>query len=300
MLTTGVSSVRRAAIPRARLRRCPARQIHVSGVSRTRAVNPRGGSGTPSANARQISSAMPAATPRFAIARPRARQPIAFARDESFSSRATAPPSCPASSIRSSAPALSNSAAISAKFSMCGPTITGRPKYAGSRMLCPPRCASVPPMKTTSARSNSAASSPIESSNSTFPDPFSRLRRTKETPARASFSAAASKRSGRLGARINSSPARFSAENSAITASSSSGSPAAIGGIVLAAIQTLSGCKRSRNAAISAATPAAGGVKSYFRFPPTLTRSGGAPAATYRRPSSSVCTRIWSGQRSTC
>ena len=50
---------------------------------------------------------------------------------------------------------------------MCGPTITGFAKNAGSRMLWPPRCASVPPMKTTSAAPNRPLSSPMVSSSST-------------------------------------------------------------------------------------------------------------------------------------
>ena len=85
----------------------------------------------------------------------------------------------------------------------------GFAKYAGSRILWPPRRASVPPMNTTSARSNSAASSPMESS-SKHSGQRERLRgscgATKFTPARFSFSATMSNRSGLRGARISRSP----------------------------------------------------------------------------------------------
>ena len=105
--------------------------------------------------------------------------------------------------------------------------MTGFAKYAGSRILWPPRRASVPPMNTTSARSNSAASSPIESSSSTPGsdqrrwDSELRRQRKGQIPARFSFSATTSNRSGRRGARISSRPGRDFAANAlkaAITA----------------------------------------------------------------------------------
>ena len=46
------------------------------------------------------------------------------------------------------APLARNASAISAKLSMCGPKITGRPCTAGSRMLCPPAGTRLPPTKT--------------------------------------------------------------------------------------------------------------------------------------------------------
>ena len=108
------------------------------------------------------------------------------------------------------------------------------------------------------------------------------VRRVNATPARVSFSATMSNRSGLRGARISSSPGcaaeRFRERPDH-----------RIVFIHVARRRREAWCWRRSilgqpglvaEIRDSGAMPAAGGVKSYFRFPPTFTRSGGAPAMT--------------------
>lgn len=219
----------------------------------------------------------------------RARSPSSA----SAAAATTASASSSPDAIRNRAFCRSKCSSISRKFSRCGPAITGLPKIAGSRMLCPPRSASVPPMNTTRLARNNPLNSPIESSSSTSAHRSSIAdRRVHRSPAAASFPATRSNRSGFRGARINRHPAnRFWAS---MTKSSSSICSSAE---VLAAIQI--GPSAARNSSICGANPPAGAAKSYFRFPPTATNPGAAPAAINRRRISSDCTRIRSHKRST-
>ena len=178
---------------------------------------------------------------------------------------------------------------------MWRPTTTGLPNAAGSRMLCPPRGTMVPPMNTTSARENRPLNSPIESRSRTpgnANEPSLKAdRRTNDTPAASSLPAAASNSSGFRGASMSSNCgcAAANLRNASMTMSSSSG------GMVLAATQTARGCKRSRKQVT--AWGGSPGLKSNFRFPPTVTFSAGAPIARNLSLIAAFCARITSGQR---
>src|SRR5262249_39654826 len=97
-------------------------------------------------------SSVPMSAPRFLSTRPRALAPRAFRRGSSVRRSATACPSVSASGTWRSAPSARNCCSISRKFSMCGPTITGLPAPAGSRMLWPPEGTRLPPTNTTVAK----------------------------------------------------------------------------------------------------------------------------------------------------
>ena len=150
-------------------------------------------------------------------------------------------------------------------------------------------------MKTTSATENRRPNSPMESSSRTRGWPPSGRanadRRMYGMSASSSLPAVTANRSGFRGARISISPGwrGASCRKAAITASSSSTSPAAAGGMVLAAIQTWAGCTRSSRPCIGESEGRARGSKSYLKLPATRTFSGGAPRARKRWRISSDC-----------
>ena len=145
------------------------------------------------------------------------------------------------------------------KFSRCGPEIIARPQAAGSSRLCPPRRASVPPMNTTSASGNRLASSPIESSSIRHRQREVRIDSVARPPEVADSGSAQALLGGieTLGLARNQDEQQsrmISAQvltNASMTAWSSSTSPASAAGMVLAAIQTVLGRRRSSRSRIS-------------------------------------------------
>ena len=161
---------------------------------------------------------------------------------------------------------------------MWGPTMTGLPKMAGSRILWPPRVASVPPIKTTFASAKSELSSPMESSSRmSAAGSVMEVRRVKRSPDSVSLRAVSSNRSGLRGAMMSRQPERvFWA---AITKSSSAMSSSAD---VLAAIHRGCPLPARMNCRTGESGAIADGAKSYFRLPPVAVIEGDAPAATNR------------------
>src|SRR5215469_12970500 len=98
-----------------------------------------------SANARLVA-------PRLASTSRLAFSPICAVRSGFRSCSIHATPASSGLSTCTAAPAATNLAAISAKFSVDGPNTAILPNAAGSRMLCPPEGTSEPPTKTPSAR----------------------------------------------------------------------------------------------------------------------------------------------------
>ena len=191
------------------------------------------------------------------------------------------------------APAARNSSAIAWKFSMCGPTITGLPNSAGSRILCPPRCRQRTAHEHAIRQAKQSASSPMESSSSTpgasAPSPSwpSRDRRTYRMPAASSLPAT-DVESLRL--------ARHQHQEDVLAYRATPRSPHRLhprrsSAIVLAAIHTFAGRTRSIQLHHGRSGSAARGAKSYFKFPPTATRCR-RPARGSAARISSVCARI--------
>ncbi len=85
-------------------------------------------------------------------------------------------------------PAASRCETTAAKFSMCGPKITGFPSSAGSTGFCPPCAVRLLPTKTTVARAYQSRSSPVVSTSSRSKPPLagSSVRRTIRRPVAAS------------------------------------------------------------------------------------------------------------------
>src|SRR5436305_1215926 len=105
----------------------------------------------------RIAATVQRVAPRFDNKICRARTPIACAASRSCSRRRNSRTSAlviasPTAATCTTAPASAKSATICRKFSVCGPTMMGRAKAAGSMMLWPPRGTRLPPTKTTLAK----------------------------------------------------------------------------------------------------------------------------------------------------
>src|SRR6185503_6332403 len=105
----------------------------------------------PHASSGASASAVRLTAPRLRPTRPRARSPSPRRRGSSSMSAPTSRPSSSAEATCTIALSERKASAISWKFSMCGPTSTGLPATAGSRMLWPPEGTRLPPTNTTLA-----------------------------------------------------------------------------------------------------------------------------------------------------